>query len=445
MQFKIKKGLDLPISGKPDQVISDGANVTEVALVGADYFGLKPRMAVQEGDKVKLGQELFSDKQTPGVVFTSPGSGVVKSVNRGAKRVLQSVVIELDGDDEITFESYKQTELESLDSEKVKENLLASGLWTAFKTRPYSKVPAPDSKPSSIFVNAMDTNPLAVDPQVVLRERVSDFQNGLTVLSRLTDGAVYLTKEKGASIDTGSATVAEFSGPHPAGLPGTHIHFIDPVSAKKTVWTIGYQDVLAIGALFTTGRLNTERVVALAGPVVKSPRLIKTRLGACTKELVADQLEEGVNRVISGSVLSGRRAANWSAYIGRYHTQISVLKEGREREFFGWIVPGANKYSFLNVYTSSLSRNKEFPLTTTTNGSMRAMVPTGNYEEIVPMDILPTQLLRALLVGDTDSAQLLGCLELDEDDLGLCSFVCQGKHDFGSVLRSNLTLIEKEG
>lgn len=445
MQFNIKKGLDLPITGSPDQVISEGAKVTTVALIGPDYPGLKPRMAVQEGDRVKLGQELFSDKQTSGVIFTSPGCGVVKAINRGIKRALQSVVIELDGDEAESFASYPQTELPKLSVEKVQENLLASGLWTAFRTRPYSKVPEPGSKPSSIFVNAMDTNPLAADPHVIIGERKSDFQNGLAVLGRLTEGAVYVCKAPESKIDAGNATVAEFKGPHPAGLSGTHIHFIDPVGPTKTVWTIDYQEVLAVGTLFTTGQLNPERVVALAGPSVEKPRLIRTRLGANTDGLVDGQLKETDCRVVSGSVLAGRKASNWSAYLGRYHTQLSVLKEGRERELFGWIVPGSNKYSFLNVYTTSTNRKKLFDFTTTTNGSPRALVPIGHFERVMPMDILPAQLLKALLISDTDSAQLLGCLELDEEDLGLCSFLCQGKHDFGPVLRSNLTLIEKEG
>jgi len=445
MQFNIKKGLDLPITGSPDQVISEGAQVKTVALLGADYPGLKPRMAVQEGDRVKLGQELFSDKQTPGVIFTSPGCGTVKAVNRGAKRALQSVVIELDGDEAESFASYSQAELSKLGAEKVQENLLASGLWTALRTRPYSKVPEPGTKPSSIFINAMDTNPLAADPHVVIGERKSDFQNGITVLTQLTEGSVYVCKAPEVKLDTGDAVVAEFNGPHPAGLPGTHIHFIDPVGPTKTVWSIGYQDVLAIGALFVTGQLNSERIIALAGPSVEIPRLVRTRLGANTDELVDGQLKDADYRVVSGSVLSGRKAANWSAYLGRYHTQLSVLREGRERELFGWIVAGSKKYSFLNIYTTSVNRKKLFDFTTTTNGSARALVPIGHFERVMPMDILPAQLLRALLISDTDSAQLLGCLELDEEDLGLCSFICQGKHDFGPVLRNNLTLIEKEG
>ncbi|WP_031432783.1 Na(+)-translocating NADH-quinone reductase subunit A [Methylomarinum vadi] len=449
MQFTIKEGLDLPITGGPEQKISEGNKVNSVAVLGADYVGLKPRMMVAEGDAIKLGQVLFIDKQNPAVNFTSPGAGVVKAINRGARRVLQSVVIELKGNEQETFAKYSEPELASLTAEKVKENLQPSGLWTSFLTRPYGKVPAADSAPNSIFVTAIDTRPLAADPAVIIKQRVADFKNGLTVISRLTEGKTYLCKAAGADIPANDAVeVAEFSGPHPAGLPSTHIHFIDPVHAEKSVWHIDYQAVMAIGALFTTGKLNIERVVSLAGPTVKKPRLLRTRVGANIDDLVAGELEDGVeSRVISGSVLYGHQAADWAAFLGCYSHQISALKEGRERELFGWIVPGKDKYSALNVYTSSRDRknNRLFPLTTDKNGSNRAIVPVGVYETVMPLDILATPLLKALVVGDTDQAQALGCLELNEEDVSLFTFVDPGKHDFAPVLRANLTKIEKEG
>jgi len=450
MQFTIKKGLDLPITGGPKQEIEDGNKVTTVAILGMDYVGMKPTMMVNEGDKVKLGQILFTDKKNSGVNFTSPAAGVVKSIHRGAKRVLQSVVIELHGSAHETFAKYKEADLSSLTAQQVQENLLASGLWTTLRTRPYGKIPAVDSKPASIFVTAMDTRPLAADPEFIIKERAADFANGLTVIAKLTDGKTYLCKATGDEIAVGNApvTVAEFSGPHPAGLPSTHIHFIDPVNIHKFVWHIDYQAVMAIGALFTTGRLNVERVVSLAGPTVKNPRLLRTRVGANTDDLVAGELADDVeNRVVSGSVLYGHTASDWSAYLGCYDLQVSALKEGREREFFGWIVAGKDKYSALNVYTSSVDKkhNRLFPLTTDKNGSNRAIVPVGVYEAVMPLDILPTPLLKALIIGDSDQAQLLGCLELDEEDMSLFTFVDPGKHDFAPVLRANLIKIEKEG
>ncbi len=449
MQFTIKEGLDLPITGQPEQKIGEGNKISSVAVIGAEYVGLKPKMMVTEGDKVKLGQVLFTDKQNPGVNFTAPGAGVVKAINRGAKRALQSVVIELKGAEQESFASYKADELASLSAEKVKENLLSSGLWTSILARPYGKIPAADSAPSSIFVTAIDTRPLAADPAVVIKGRSKDFSNGLTVLSRLTEGKVYLCKATGADVPNSDAVdLAEFSGPHPAGLPSTHIHHIDPVNAEKFVWHVDYQTVIAIGALFTTGKINVERVVSLAGPVIKKPRLVKTRVGASLDDLVAGETEDDVEcRVISGSVLYGHHAVDALAYLGCYNAQVSVLKEGREREFFGWIVPGKNKYSAMNVYTSSRDRKSDrlFPLTTDKNGSNRAIVPVGVFESVMPMDILATPLLKALVVGDTDEAQALGCLELSEEDVSLFTFVDPGKHDFAPVLRANLTKIEKEG
>ena len=448
MQFTLKKGLDLPITGGPEQKISDGNSVKSVAVLGTDYVGLKPKMLVAEGDQVKLGQTLFFDKKNPGVAFTAPGAGVVRAINRGDKRALLSVVIDLNGNEKESFTKYKEKELAGLTVEQVKENLLNSGLWTSFVTRPYGKVPAVDVEPSSIFVTAIDTRPLAADPVVIINERAKDFANGIKVISKLTQGKTYLVKATGAAIENVEvAQTAEFSGPHPAGLPSTHIHFIDPVNINKFVWHIDYQAVIAIGALFTTGQLNVDRVVALSGPSVKKPRLVRTRVGANLSELVAGELEAVESRVISGSVLYGHSAAGALDYLGAYDLQVSALKEGREREFFGWIVAGKNKYSALNVYVSSRDRkdNRLFPLTTDKNGSNRAIVPVGIYETVTPLDILPTPLLKAIVVGDTDVAQQLGCLELNEEDVALFTFVDPGKHDFAPVLRANLDKIEKEG
>lgn len=442
----IKRGLDLPITGTPAQRIEAARPVRSVAIVGFDYHGMKPTMNVQVGDRVKLGQVLFSDKKNPGVVFTAPGAGVVSAIHRGQQRVLQSVVIDLDGDEQETFASYSAAQLDTLDAQAVRDNLQQSGLWTALRTRPYSKVPAVDAAPSSIFVTAIDTHPLAADPALVIAEQAEAFEQGLKVLSRLA--RVFLCKAPGAALpgeNLSQVKTESFAGPHPAGLAGTHIHFLDPVSANKTVWSIGYQDVIAVGKLFTTGQLSVERVVALGGPVVEQPRLLRTRLGACLNELTAGELKPGNNRVISGSVFGGRNARGAFAYLGRYHQQVSCLAEGNDREMLHYLRAGVNKHSVLNVFVSKLMGGKRFDFTTTTNGSPRAMVPVGNYEKVMPLDILPTQLLRLLIVGDTEMAQKLGCLELDEEDLALCSYVCAGKYEYGPILRDNLTRIEKEG
>ncbi|HJF73360.1 MAG TPA: Na(+)-translocating NADH-quinone reductase subunit A [Gallibacterium anatis] len=443
----IKKGLDLPIAGKPAQVIHDGAAITEVAVLGEEYVGMRPSMKVREGDVVKKGQVLFEDKKNPGVVFTAPASGTVTAINRGAKRVLQSVVIKLEGESQMTFAKYSIEQLANLTVEQVKQNLVESGLWSALRTRPFSKIPAIDSKPSSIFVNAMDTNPLAAEPALIIKENAEAFQNGLTVLSRLNEGKLFVCKAAGTSIPTINASnvqVEEFSGPHPAGLSGTHIHFLDPVSISKFVWYINYQDVIAIGKLFTTGELYVDRVVSLAGPQVKNPRLVRTRLGANLNELTASELADGENRVISGSVLNGHTAVAPVNYLGRYALQVSVIAEGREKEFLGWISPGSNKFSITRTVLGHFG-HKLFKFTSAINGGHRAMVPIGTYERVMPLDIIPTLLLRDLSAGDTDSAQALGCLELDEEDLALCTFVCPGKNEYGPMLRAALDKIEKEG
>ena len=448
--INIKKGLDLPISGAPRQAIEEGNAARSVAVLGPDYPGMKPTMEVKEGDVVAKGQILFSDKKTPGVIYTAPAAGTVAEINRGAKRALRGVVIDIAaGGESISFASHGAEQIQTLDRQSVVEQLLQSGSWPALRTRPFSRVPSPESAPHSIFVTAMDTNPLAADPQIVIAPRINEFVAGLAVLSTLTDGAVHVCQSAGT--DLGDYAQSEkvqshsFGGVHPAGLPGTHIHFIDPVSPNKTVWYIGYQDVLAFGHLFLTGQLDTERVVAIGGPGASNPRLVKTVLGANLTELTAGELGEGEQRIISGSVLSGRGANEGLSYLGRYHVQVSVLREDRERKLFGWLMPGARMHSVFPAFLSKWVGEKSVEFTTNTNGSTRGMVPIGTYDAVMPMDILATQLMRSLLVGDLEKAIELGCLELDEDDIALCTYACPGKYEFGPVLRDVLTQIEKEG
>ena len=446
----IKKGLDVPVKGAPQQVIHDGPSITTVATLGEEFVGMRPTMFVKVGDSVKKGQVIFEDKKNPGVKFTAQAAGVVKEINRGEKRVLQSVVLEIkkeiDGDDQITFASYPASELGSISREIVVNNLVESGLWTALRTRPFSKVPAIDSTATAIFVSAMDTNPLAANPEVVIGEQAQAFKNGLTILSRLTSGEVFVNKAPGANIPVaGAVQVNEFAGKHPAGLVGTHIHFLKPASSEKFVWHLGYQDVIAFGKLFTSGELDSTRVISLAGPAAKKPRLIRTILGASTAELTAGEATDGELRVVSGSLLMGSTATAVHGYLGRYHVQVVLILEGREKELIGYMYPGPNKFSVTRAYMSHFFPKKLFNMTTTTNGSERAMVPIGNFERVMPLDILPTMLLRDLVAGDTDTAQKLGALELDEEDLALCTFVCPGKTDYGVYLRDCLTTIEKEG
>lgn len=439
----IKKGLDLPLAGGPKQVIHDGPAIKHVATLGEEYIGLRPTMKIKVGDKVQKGQVIFEDKKNPGVKYTALASGTILEINRGAKRVLQSVVIEIEGNEAVSFAKYDAQALDTLEPQQVRDNLIESGMWTALRTRPFSKVPAVDATAAAIFVTAMDTQPLAGDPQVVIAEYKDDFVNGLKVLARLTD-KVFVCKAPGADIPAGNAQVEEFAGPHPAGLPGTHIHFLMPASARRSVWYLGYQDVIAIGQLFTTGELNNQRVVAITGPKAKTPRLVRTLLGASTQALTQDEAD-GQVRVISGSVLNGRTATGPHAYMGRYFQQLTLIEEGTEKEFFGWVMPGADKFSITRAFLGHLSPSRLFNMTSSTGGSERAMVPIGNYERVMPLDILPTMLLRDLISGDTDGAVALGALELDEEDLALCTFVCPGKYDYGSYLRDCLETVEREG
>ena len=446
--IKITKGLNLPIAGMPSQQISSKTAVKRVALLGEEYIGMRPSMAVCEGDRVQKGQLLFEDKKNPGVRFTAPASGIVSAIHRGERRVLQSVVIDVEGDEAIHFSRYESADFAGLTRESVQQQLLESGQWTAFRTRPFSKIPAPGSVPVAIFVTAIDTNPLAAEPQPIILAQRDAFDAGLTVLTHLTDGQVHVCQASGGKLGghpVGQVTFNQFTGPHPAGLPGTHIHFLEPVSLKKQVWHLNYQDVIAIGKLFLEGEIYSERIIALGGPQVKEPRLLKTCLGASLDELLVDELLDDENRVISGSVLSGTHAHGPHAFLGRFHLQVSVVKEGREKELFGWVMPGKDKFSITRTTLGHFLKHKLFNFSTDTHGGERAMVPIGNYERVMPLDILPTMLLRDLLAGDTDSAQALGFLELDEEDLALCTYVCPGKYEFGPALRSVLTQIEQEG
>lgn len=444
--IKIKKGLDLPIQGSPEQVIGDGAAISKVALIADDYVGMKPSMEVSVGDKVKKGQLLFSDKKTEGVLYTAPASGEVIEVNRGDKRAFQSLVIKVEGNDSASFNSYKSANIADYSKDEIESLLIESGQWTALRVRPFSKVAAPGTTPSSIFVTAMDTNPLSANPDVIIEQNKEAFELGLKVLTKMAKVNLCQSNDSKLVFNIDSVTSHTFSGPHPAGLVGTHIHFIDPVGEKKSVWHIGYQDVIAYGKLIQTGEIFSERIVSVAGPIARNARLIKTVAGACLNELVAGEtLEVDSYRTVSGSVLGGRNAQGPFAYLGKYHNQVSLLREGADREFMGWHSPGFDRFSVKNIYISKLFGSKKFGFTTNGNGSLRAVVPVGSYEKVMPLDIEPTFLMRSLMSGNLEMSAKLGALELDEEDLALCNFVDPGKNDFALKLRQTLTTIEKEG
>ena len=446
--IKIKRGLDIPLAGAPSGDLDTAVAARAVGLLGDDYHGMKPTMAVQVGDVVKRGDLLFTDKKCEGVRYTSPAGGRISAINRGAKRTFQSVVVEVDGDDAASFDQYAADAARELSADVIKNQLIQSGQWTALRARPFGRVADPATSPAGLFITAIDTHPHAPDPQHVIAREAEAFELGQTLLANLVDCPVYLCAAPGADMPQAAhqrISRHDFAGPHPAGLAGTHVHFLMGASLERIAWTIGYQDVIAVGRLFLDGALYVERVVALAGPSVSRPRLVLSRVGADLQALVAGEGEGEDARLLSGSVLGGRAVQSDTAYLGRYHQQVALLPEGRERAFMGWLSPGVSKHSVKGIYLSSWLGSKPLAMSTNTNGSERAMVPVGAYEKVMPLDILPTQLLRALLVGDTETAQALGCLELDEEDLALCTYVCPGKYEYGGILRDNLTRIEKEG
>ena len=444
--FNLKKGLNIPVLGIPEQIIQGEKKPKSVAVLGPDYIGLKPKMLVNVGDKVKRGSPLFCHKDYPEILYVSPCKGKVKVINRGDKRVLLSVVIDVESLSDKGINIIKTHSNEKSQEQFVKKCLFDSGLWTSFLTRPYSKVPSSDSLPSSIFITAMDTEPLCPDAELIINHDLKAFNEGVKKISLLTKGKVFICTKNNSQLKVNDFDTYEFAGPHPAGLAGTHMHFLDAPSATKTVWSIGYQDVIAIGKLFLTGFIDVSRIVSIAGPHALKPRLVKTVLGASLDDILDGEYNQAEGcRVISGSILSGFHATNELAYLGKYSRQITIIKEDLEKHFFGWIKPQPNKFSVMPVLLSAFGFFKLFNLTSNLNGGRRAMVPTGVFETLMPQDFLPTQMLRALLVMDTDVAQSLGALELDEEDLALCTFACPAKYEYGSALRDSLQKIEKEG
>lgn len=454
----IKRGLDLPIDVKPpendlNQVVDRRSAVKTVALLGRDYVGMRPTLAYKKGETVQKGTPLFSCKKTNGVVYTAPLSGKIVAVNRGARRMFQSIVVASDGrEDEKKYTHFSRNH-ENWNGVSIRELLIETGLWTAIRQRPFSKVPAIDARPKDIFITAMDTNPLMYNPEIIIDHYMEDFLFGAFIFSHLTQGKVFVCTREDTSIDLATddrmaknnIELKQFAGIHPAGNPGTHIHFLSPNSLKTTTWYIGFQDVIAVGKLFKTGSLWTDRYVAMARNDISAPWIYKTKLGASITDFITGQdVDPGAGRVISGSVLNGFDARGPLGYLGRFSNQISVISNHVDKELFGWMQPGFNKFSIMPTFISRLLKKTRFSMNTAVNGSPRAMVPIGAYEKVMPLDTLPTQLLRALLVKDTDMAMDLGALDLDEEDLALCTYVDPGKVDYGPVLRDVLTLIEAE-
>ena len=445
----ISKGLDIPISGEVTDLEITKLITKKVAVLGKDYHDLKPTMLVKVGEKVIKGQKLLEDKKIPGLFLVAPISGEIIEINRGERRAFESLVIETDNNvEEIVF-------IDNLSSfqankENVRGILIESGLWTNFKKRPFSKVPNVDEKVDEIFISCLDTSPLSVDPEIFIEQNLDDFNKGIEIISLITSKYVHISSKIGSNLFVESEKVRlyELNNLHPAGNVGTQIHYISPLGRNKSVWTINYQHVCHIGHMFNFGRLSFKKLVSVAGPQVKAPFLLETISGVDLIEVLKDKLLEGTNRIVSGSVLSGRNAAKNESFLGHFHNQISVLREVEDvdRELFNWFRPDLKKHSFLPVFfTKFFEKINPLNYTTSMNGADRAIVPIGVYEDVLPFNIMATQLLKSIVLRDTEEAQDLGILELDEEDLSLATYVCPSKYDYGSILRENLKLIEDEG
>jgi Na+-transporting NADH:ubiquinone oxidoreductase subunit A len=442
-----QRGLDLPIPGRPDSLVEAGPELAHVGVLAVDWPGLKVRVLVEEGQFVRAGEPLVSDRRWPELQITSPCAGRIEAVHRGQKRALRSIVIACEDGDAIRFEPLAKGGSPG----EVRALLLRSGLWTSLRERPFGRIARPSDTPHAIFVTAIDTQPLAPPVATLLDAREDDLGRAIRALSTLTSGPIYLCSD--ASIAdrlerlATPARVEVFAGPHPAGNVGVHIHWLEPVDREHIVWHLGLQDTLAIGALLDRGRLDASRIVSLAGPEALRPRLLRTTRGASIDALVAGEVRAGVRaRIVSGSLLSGR-AANGpeEGYLGRYHQQVSILREAEERHFLRWIAPGARRFSSLPIFLSRWLPRGACEFDTDENGSPRAIVPMGQYERVTPMQLLPEILTRALASEQIEQLEALGALELDEEDVSLWTFVCPSKIDYGALLRQALARLEAEG
>jgi Na+-transporting NADH:ubiquinone oxidoreductase subunit A len=446
--IKIKKGLDIKMIGQAEKIYVKAPRAKTYAIKPVDWHGLTPKIIPKLCDVVKVGTPIFFDKYHPEVKFTSPVSGILLSINRGERRRIIEVVIEDDGKN--TAETFLKGEPSSFKREQIVENLLESGLWPAIRQRPYTVIAKPEQHPKSIFISAFDTAPLAPDLDFVLKDMEEDFQWGVNVLKQLTEGKIYLNLDgRYPSVRTLSATkgveINRFKGPHPAGNVGIQISKLDPINKGEVVWVVQPQDVVAIGRLFKTGKYDPSVVVALTGSRVEKPQYYKTIRGTAVATLLEKQLKEGENRVISGNVLNGRQIDGEKGYVGFFDSQVTVIPEGNQYEFFGWMKPGFNKKSLSRSFASTwLLPNKHFDLDTNIHGGERAFVMTGEYEKVLPMDIYPVQLLKSILANDIDKMERLGIYELDEEDLALCEFVCTSKTPVTKILRDGLKSMRKE-
>ena len=444
--IKIKKGLTIRLKGEADKTLSNAPRSRTFAIRPSDFHLFTPKLVKKEGEKIQAGETLFYSKENDAITFSSPVSGTLTSIERGAKRVITRLTIE--GDQQDIFKDHGVKSPENLSGEEIKKHLLASGCWPFVKQRPYDVIANPDKAPKAIFVSGLSTGPLAADLDFILQGKEKEVQAAITALSKLTEGAVHLTLGKNsASPLAGISNVVmhKTNALHPAGNVGTQINKIDPINKGETVWTVAAQDLVIIGELFLTGKYNAERVIALAGSSVKAPKYYRTRIGSEVATMIYDSgLSEENVRVISGSVLSGDTISP-KQHLGFYHDAITVIPEGDDYEFFGWNKPIFNKISPSRALTFSwMQPKKEYVLNTNTNGEHRAFVVTGNYEEVFPLDIYPLQILKACMVKDLDAMEALGMYEVAPEDFALTEFICVSKQPHQEIIREGLDLMYKE-
>jgi len=447
-QLKIKKGHDIQIAGVPKKELEIPGKSQTVAIHPIEFRYIKPKLLVKEGDNVKIGTPLFFDKRNPDIKWASPGAGKITAIHYGPRRVIEKLIIELDKDEESVQLPVMDTgQILESSKEQITDQILKAGLWPMIRQRPFNKVANPSDKPSSIFISCFNSAPLTVDLDIALRNRQSTFNTGIAALSRLTNGDVHVcVNENSISetfMDMPHAKTHSISGPHPAGNVGIQIHHIDPLKPGKVIWTVDAQHVVTLGRLFLKGVFDPSIIMAVGGTAVNKPTHLKTRIGTAIEPLIKDRLTDEQRRFISGDVLTGN-TNNKDGHVFYYHTSVSVLPETNEREFLGMLRFGTGKsrYSLTRAFGSF--RRSLFPFTTKNNGEERAMVPINSWENVLPMDIFPNPLFRAILANDIDEMEQLGLLECDDEDFALCSFADASKIDLGAVIRQGMDVLEAE-
>jgi Na+-transporting NADH:ubiquinone oxidoreductase subunit A len=444
--IKLKRGLDIHLQGEAEKKVVQAPEPESFALKPPDFHKLIPKLSVHEGDEVKAGTPLFFDKYRPDILFTSPVSGRVKTIFRGERRRILEVIVTPDGRQERL--PFRKGDPLGMKREEIVENLLKSGVWPFIRQRPFDHVADPKDTPKAVFISLFDTSPLAPDYSFILKGEEKTFQTGVNALSMLAAGKVHLGAHPDRSDEAfvsalKNVEVHYFKGPHPAGNVGVQIHHVDPVNKGEVVWVVNPQDVLIIGRLFEEGVYDARRIVALAGSEVKEPQYYQTMVGACVAPLLGGNVKEGQLRYISGNVLTGTKIAK-TGYLGFYDSLVSVIPEGNYAEFFGWLLPGFKKFSFSRTFFSWLTPNRKYRLDTNLHGGHRALVFSGLYEKVVPMDILVMQLLKAMIIEDIDLMENLGIYEVVEEDLALCEFIDPSKTEIQSILRNAINVLIKE-